>query len=153
MTPKPLPARIREWQRNGGLVEMTSVDIHGSSANAKAQGTIALSASGGIDGTLELSGEEYDRLFEAFTGNNPANGTSEQLMATKTDGSRQVATRSLRGGDTASEPLHPGNPGIPAQSSPGAKLPTKSRGLPAIRFVDGAAYFGSISLGRLPPFF
>ena len=69
MTPKPLPARIREWQRNGGHVELTSVDVHGSSATANAQGTIALSASGGIEGTLDLSGEEYDRLFEAFTGN------------------------------------------------------------------------------------
>jgi hypothetical protein len=153
MTPKPLPARIREWQRNGGLVEMTSVDVHGSSANANAQGTIALSASGGIDGTLELSGEEYDRLFEAFTGKNPASGTSDQLAATETDGSRRVATRSLRGGDVASEPLHAGNPGIPTQSSPETKLPNKSRRLPAIRLVDGAAYFGSILLGRLPPFF
>jgi len=132
---------------------MTSVDVHGSSANANAQGTIALSASGGIDGTLELSGEEYDRLFEAFTGNNPASGKSDQLAATKTDGSRQVATRSLRGGDVASEPLHARNPGIPTQSSPETKLPNKSRRLPAIRFVDGAAYFGSILLGRLPPFF
>ncbi|HXN89544.1 MAG TPA: DUF2125 domain-containing protein [Methylocella sp.] len=153
MTAKPLPARIREWQRNGGLVEMTSVEVNGSSASANAQGTIALSASGGIDGTLELSGEEYDRLFEAFTGNNPASGKSDQLAATKTDGSRQVATRSLRGGDVASEPLHARNPGIPTQSSPETKLPNKSRRLPAIRFVDGAAYFGSILLGRLPPFF
>ncbi|HEY4849017.1 MAG TPA: DUF2125 domain-containing protein [Methylocella sp.] len=150
MTPKPLPARIREWQRNGGLVEMTSVDVHGSSANANAQGTIALSASGGIEGTLELSGEEYDRLVEAFTGNNPASGTRDQLAATETDGSRQVATRSLRGRDAASEPPHAGNP---AESSPETKLPNKSRILPAIRFVDGAAYFGSILLGRLPLFF
>jgi hypothetical protein len=150
MTPKPLPARIREWQRNGGLVEMTSVDVHGSSANANAQGTIALSASGGIEGTLELFGEEYDRLFEAFTGNNPASGTSDQLAATETDGSREVATRSLRAGEVASERLHAG---IPTQSSPETRLPNKSRRLPAIRFVDGAAYFGSILLGRLPPCF
>ena len=151
MTPKPLPARIREWQRNGGLIEMTRFEVHGSSANANAQGTIALSASGGIDGTLELSGEEYDQLFEAFAGDNPASGARDQLAATETDGSRHVATRSLHGGDVASEPLHAGNPGIPARSSPETNLPTNS--LPAIRFVDGAAYFGSILLGRLPPLF
>ncbi len=153
MTPKPLPARIREWQRNGGHVEMMIVDVRGSSANANAQGTIALSASGGIDGTLELSGEEHDRLFEAFTGKNPASATSDQLAATETEGSREVATRSLRAGEVASEPLHAGNPGIPTPSSPKTKLPNKSQRLPAIRFVDGAAYFGSILLGRLPPFF
>ena len=149
MTPKPLPARIREWQRNGGLLEMTSVEVRGSSANVNAQGTIALSASGGIDGTLELSGEEYDRLFEAFTGENPASGTSDQLVA-ETGGSRQVATRSIRRGSAASEAPHASNP---AQSSPATKLPNKSRRLPVIRFVDGAAYFDSIPLGRLPPFF
>jgi hypothetical protein len=149
MTPKPLPARIREWQRNGGLLEMTSVDVHGSSENANAQGTIALSPSGGIDGTLELSGEEYDRLFEEFTGKNPASGTSDQL-AEERDGSRQVATRSIRGGYAASEPHHALNP---AQSSPEEKLPNKSQRHPVMRFLDGAAYFDSISLGRLPPFF
>ena len=47
------------------LVEMTRVEVHGSSANANAQGTIALSASGGIDGTLEFSGEEYDRTLRS----------------------------------------------------------------------------------------
>jgi hypothetical protein len=149
MTPKPLPARIREWQRNGGLVEMTRFEVRGNSANANAQGTIALSASGGIDGTLELSGEEYDRLFEAFAGDNPASGTRDHLAATETDGS-QVATRSLRAGNVASEPPHAGNP---TQSSPETRLPNKGRRLPAISFVDGAAYFGSILLGRLPPFF
>lgn len=112
-----------------------------------------LGASGGIDGTLELSGEEYDRLSAAFTSNNPAGSASNQLAANETDASQQVATRSLRGGDVASERLHAGNPGIPAQSSPETKLPTNSRRLPAIRFVDGAAYFGSILLGRLPPLF
>ena len=152
MTPKPLPARIREWQRNGGHVELTSVDVHGSSATANAQGTIALSASGGIEGTLDLSGEEYDRLFEAFTGN-PASGTRDHLAATETEGSREVATRSLRAGEVASERLHAGNAGIPTQSSPETRLSNKRRRLPAIRFVDGAAYFGSILLGRLPPFF
>jgi hypothetical protein len=153
MTPKPLSARMRDWQRNGGLVEITSVDVQGSWANANAQGKIALSASGGIDGTLELSGEKYDRLFEAFTGKNPAHLTSDQLAATETEGSRQVLTRSLGGGDVASEPPHAGNPGMPTQSSPETKLSDKSRTRPAIRFVDGTAYFGSILLGRLPPFF
>jgi hypothetical protein len=28
-SPKPLPARIKGWQRNGSLVEMTSLEIRG----------------------------------------------------------------------------------------------------------------------------
>ena len=59
------------------LVEMTRVEVHGSSANANAQGTIALSASGGIDGTLEFSGEEYDRTLRSVHRQQPS-GWREQ---------------------------------------------------------------------------
>ena len=46
MTPKPLPERIKGWQHHGGFVEMTSLEIRGSAADANAQGTIALSEHG-----------------------------------------------------------------------------------------------------------
>jgi hypothetical protein len=110
MTPKPLPARIKGWQRNGGLVELTSLEIRGSAADAIAQGKIALSERGGIEGLLELSGADYDSVFEALTGKNPESRTP-------------VAADRAR------------------------------RKLPALRFEDGVAYFGSISLGRLPALF
>ncbi len=110
MTPKPLPARIKGWQRNGGLVELTSLEIRGSAADAIAQGKIALSERGGIEGILELSGADYDSVFEALTGKNPESRTPE------------AADRARRK-------------------------------LPALRFEDGVAYFGSISLGRLPALF
>ena len=115
MTPKPLPERIKGWQRNGGLVEMTSIEIRGSAADANAHGMIALSEHGGIEGLLELSGANYDGLLEALTGETHASG-----------------------------------PAGPA--APGAADRTR-RKLPALRFEDGAAYFGSISLGRLPALF
>jgi len=110
MTPKPLPARIKGWQRNGGLVELTSLEIRGSAADAIAQGKIALSERGGIEGLLELSGADYDSVFEALTGKNPESRTPE------------AADRARRK-------------------------------LPALRFEDGVAYFGSISLGGLPALF
>jgi hypothetical protein len=115
MTPKPLPARIKGWQRNGGLVEMTSIEIRGSAADANAQGTIALSEHGGLEGLLELSGANYDRVLEALTGKTSASG-----------------------------PAGPAAPGAVNRAR---------RKLPALRFEDGAAYFGSISLGRLPALF
>jgi hypothetical protein len=119
MTPKSLPARIKGWQRNGGLIEMTSFEIRGHSAEATAQGTIALSEHGGIDGLLQLSGGQYDRLFGALTGNSP-----------------EFATRRLTDSGTKSQPPQ-----------------TDRRQLPALRFEDGAVYFGSTPLGRLPPLF
>lgn len=115
MTPKPLPERIKGWQHHGGLVEMTSIEIRGSAVDANAQGTIALSEHGGIEGLLELSGEQYDQLFKALTGDAPASG-----------------------------PAGPAAPGAADRAH---------RKLPALRFVDGAAYFGSTSLGRLPALF
>lgn len=153
MTPKPLPARIKGWQRNGGLVEMTSLEIRGSSTDANAQGTIALSERGGIEGLLELSGADYDSIFEALTGKNPASKTSDQATPEAAESTRQHAPRPLSDRDDASGPPHAESPADPTHSSPKANLLKKSRGLPALRFVDGAAYFGSISLGRLPALF
>ena len=117
--PKPLPARIKGWQRNGGLVEMTSVEIRGGAADANAQGTMTLSANGGLEGLLELSGAQYDRLLAALSGK-----------------TFEITTRHLTDGETLSESSQ-----------------TKTRKLPALRFEDGAAYFGSTRLGRLPALF
>ncbi|MGH6848417.1 MAG: DUF2125 domain-containing protein [Methylocella sp.] len=97
ITPKPLPARIKGWQRNGGLIEMTSFEIRGSSSDANAQGTLRLSDNGGIEGLLELSGDHYNRLFEALTGNNP-----------------EFATRRLPDGETKSQPPQTESRKLPA---------------------------------------
>src|SRR5262249_2593688 len=68
MIPKPLPERIKGWQRNGGTAEVTRAEVRGNSSNANGQGTLRLSANGGLDGALDLSGAQYDRLFAALTG-------------------------------------------------------------------------------------
>ncbi len=150
MTPKPLPARIKGWQRHGGLVEMTSVEIRGASADANAQGTIALSEHGGIEGLLELSGADYDRLLEALTGMNPAIRMSDQATPGAAERAREFATRRLPGGDIESKPPRSG---APASSLEEKNAASGGRMLPALRFADGAVYFGSISLGRLPALF
>lgn len=153
MTPKPLPERIRGWQRNGGLVEMTSIEIRGSGANANAQGTIALSEHGGVEGLLELSGADYSRVVEALTGKNLAARTSNQGTSELTESAGQHATRRLPGNEIKAEPPQNENIGVAGPPSEKTNAPTRARKLPALRFVDGAAYFGSISLGRLPALF
>jgi Uncharacterized protein conserved in bacteria (DUF2125) len=100
-------------------VEVTSFELRGNSSDANVQGTLRLSANGGLDGTLELSGAQYDRLFAALTGK-----------------PLETATRHLTEGETTKD-------------SPS----TKARKLPALRFEDGAAYFGSTLLGHLPALF
>jgi hypothetical protein len=148
MTPKPLPARIKGWQRHGGLVEMTNVEIRGASADANAQGTITLSEHGGIEGLLELSGADYDRLLEALTGMNPATRMSDQATPGAAERAREFATRRLPGGDIESKPPQSGAPASSLEEKNAA-----SRMLPALRFEDGAVYFGSTPLGRLPALF
>ena len=150
MTPKPLPERIKGWQRNGGLVEMTSIEIRGSAVGANAQGTIALSERGGLEGLLELSGADYESVLTALTGKNPASRTDNQATH---EAAHQHATRRLPGGGIESEPPQSKNLGVRAPSSEAPAAPTNKRLLPALRFADGAAYFGSISLGRLPALF
>jgi hypothetical protein len=119
MVPKPLPQRIKGWQRNGGTVEITSVQLRGTDAKATAQGTLRLSPNGGVDGVLELSDAQYDRLYAALTGKPSESGT-----------------RRLNDGET--------NQDWPS---------TKTRKLPALRFEDGAVYFGSTPLGQMPSLF
>jgi len=147
MTPKPLPARIKGWQRNGGLVEMTSLEFRGGSTNANAQGTIRLSEHGGADGLLELSGADYDSVYAALTGKTTTSRTDSQATPEAADNTRQHVTRRLPGAGIEE------NPGVPTLSSEVPAAPTNNRKLPALRFADGAVYFGSISLGRLPALF
>jgi Uncharacterized protein conserved in bacteria (DUF2125) len=147
MTPKPLPARIKGWQRNGGLVEMTSLEFRGGSTNANAQGTIRLSEHGGVDGLLELSGADYDSVYAALTGKTTTSRTDSQATPEAADNTPQHVTRRLPGGGIEE------NPGVPTLSSEVPAAPTNNRKLPALRFADGAVYFGSISLGRLPALF
>ena len=150
MTPKPLPARIKGWQRHGGLVEMTSVEIRGASADANAQGTITLSEHGGIEGLLELCGADYDRLLEALTGMNPATRMSDQATPGAAERAREFATRRLPGGNIESKPPRSGAPASTLEEKNAA---SGGRMLPALRFEDGTVYFGSTPLGRLPALF
>jgi hypothetical protein len=119
MVPRPLPERIKGWQRNGGTVEVTSVELRGTGTDATARGVLRLSQNGGVEGALELSDAQYDQLYAALTGRPSETGTRR---FTDNEANRDA----------------------PA---------TRARKLPALRFVDGAAYFGSTPLGRLPAFF
>jgi hypothetical protein len=119
MIPKPLPERIKGWQRNGGTIEVTSVELHGTAADATAQGTLHLSPTGGVEGILELSDAQYDPLYAALTG-----------KPSETSPRRSTDNETNRDAPTA-----------------------RDRKLPALRFEDGAAYFGSTPLGRLPALF
>ena len=103
-----------------------------------------------LEGLLELSGADYDRLLEALTGMNPATRMSDQATPGAAERAREFATRRLPGGDIESKPPQSG---APASSLEEKNAASGGRMLPALRFEDGAVYFGSTPLGRLPPLF
>ena len=95
---------------------------------------------------MELSGADYENIFAALTGKNPASQNEQSGQTKAADSAQQHATRRLPGDEKS-------NNGTLATSSENPLAPTKSRNLPALRFEDGAAYFGSTLLGRLPALF
>lgn len=54
LRPRPMPARLREWQAAGGRLEITQARIAQGEALGVGQGSLGLTADGQIDGTITL---------------------------------------------------------------------------------------------------
>ncbi len=64
--PKPLPARLREWQAAGGRLEITNIRVRQGAAVAVAKGDLGLSQNGRIDGTLGVTLAGFDQLIQTL---------------------------------------------------------------------------------------
>jgi hypothetical protein len=123
LRPKPVPARLKEWQAAGGRLQVTKFRLEQGEAVAVAAGDIGLSAAGRPDGAFDITMAGFDRLAQDLMGR-PQGGTLQfGLMAglawlgrpAEIDGRRAVA--------------------VP------------------LRVNDGAVYLGRIPLGKLEPLF
>ncbi|TMJ05617.1 MAG: DUF2125 domain-containing protein [Alphaproteobacteria bacterium] len=150
LAPKPLPARLREWQAAGGRLEIQSARLAQGDALATATGTLALSQRGRLDGALQLNVAGLEKILPTLTGERK--GTPPSL---------DRAAPALSAVDRAV-------PGLGARLAPQAQgLATGLLGLLGrpveiegkrgvtvpLRFTDGAASFGPIPLGQVPPAF
>ena len=149
LTPKPLPARLREWQAAGGRIEVQSARVAQGDAVATAAGTLALSPRGALDGTLRVTAAGLLERFATVLGGDksaaPANSALGALQ-------RAIPTISgtVRGAPGQPNPLQTGLLSLLGQA-------TELEGKPAVavplKFTDGAVTLGPIGVGQVPPLY
>jgi hypothetical protein len=120
LAPKPFTQHLRDWQANGGRLDVTRLRFAQGEARALADGQLGLTANGHLDGNL--------RVMLAGL---------EQLAALLLGGSDQArAQASLLGGLAL----------LAGRSEVEGK---RAVALP-LRFKDGAVFLGPLQLGRIP---
>ncbi|MFL5048925.1 MAG: DUF2125 domain-containing protein [Xanthobacteraceae bacterium] len=123
LRPKPMPARLKEWQAAGGRLQVAKFRLQQGEAVAVAAGDIGLSAAGRPDGAFDITMAGFDRLAQDLLGRAQGGALQFGLMAglawlgrpAEIDGKRAVA--------------------VP------------------LRVNDGAVYLGRIPLGKVEPLF
>lgn len=146
-TPKPLPVRLREWQAQGGSLEITKARVQQGDVIATGAGMLGLTARGGLDGQLQLTLVNIEKVLQKLD--------VDQMMAQGKVGSTINALDRLMPGLGAIARQNAAPSIIAGLGALGQK--TTLEGKPAVtlplRFNDGAAFLGPIPLGRLQPLF
>jgi hypothetical protein len=151
LRPKPLPVRLREWQAAGGKLEIQNARVAQGDALANATGTLALSQRGRLDGALRLTVAGFEKFLPTIGGERggPALGLDRVAPALGAI-DRVVPGLAQRVPPQKQQALQAGLLSLLGQS---AEIEGK-RGISVpLRFTDGAASFGPIPLGQVPPAF
>jgi len=147
--PKPWPERLRELQANGGRLDITSLRAAQGDMLAAGAGTLSLTATGGLEGELQLTVAGIDQLLAAL----------QIEKAIQEPGGRLGAALGML------DRVSPGLANFARQNagtaiSAGVRMlgqPTKLDGRDAValplRFSDGAVFLGPLAVGRVPPLF
>jgi hypothetical protein len=162
-SPKPWPQRFREIQAAGGHVEIVQSRITQGDLVAVAAGTLGLSASGRLDGELQMTVAGIEKVI-------PALGIEKMLdegvpQATLDRVAPGVKTQDLNNLFGALDRAIPGlgkvvkqnaNVGVAAGINALGKEAVlegkKARAFP-LRFVDGTVFVGPLKVGQVPPLF
>jgi hypothetical protein len=150
LAPKPLPARLREWQAAGGRLEVQKARVAQGEALATATGTLALSQRGRLDGALQLNVAGLEKFMPALSGERKGASLSLDRAAPALNAiDRAVPGLGARLGPQAQN-LAVGllgllGPPVEIEGKRGVSVP--------LRFTDGAASFGPIPIGQIPPAF
>ena len=150
--PKPLPARFRELQANGGRIEIVNARLQQGDTIAIAKGALGLSPSGRLDGELRLTVANLEKIL-------PALGLDKMVQQQQGRGGQVDAAIG------ALDRIAPGLGGIARQNT-GPMLamglafigqPTELEGKRAyaipLRFQDGTMFLGPLQVGQTPPLF
>src|SRR4029077_5416996 len=147
-TPKPLPTRLREWQSAGGRLEIQNARLAQGETLANTSGTLALTQQGRLDGTLKVTAAGLERLIPAM---GEGRGGPMLQRAAPALGAIERAVPGLAQRIAPQQPaLQTGLLGLLGQP---AEIEGKRGVTVAVRFTAGAAWFGPIPLGQVPPLF
>jgi hypothetical protein len=162
-SPKPWPERFREIQAAGGHVEIVQSRIQQGDLIAVGAGTLGLSASGRLDGELQMTVAGIEKVI-------PALGIEKMLedgvpQATLDRVAPGVKTQDVNNLLGALDRAIPGlgravkqnasagvAAGINALGKEAVLEGKKARAFP-LRFVDGAVFLGPIKVGQTPPLY
>ncbi len=163
LSPKPWPERFREIAAAGGRAEIVQSRIQQGDLIAVAAGTLGLSASGRLDGELQMTVAGIEKVI-------PALGIEKMLddgvpQATLDRVAPGVKTQDVNNLLGALDRAIPGlgrvvkqnaNVGVAAGINALGKEAVlegrKARAFP-LRFVDGAVFLGPLKVAQIPPLF
>jgi hypothetical protein len=151
LAPKPLPARLREWQAAGGKLEIQNARLAQGESLANATGTLALTHSGRLDGALRLTVAGIERLLPTLGGD----GGAPSLSLGRVAPALNAIDRAVPGLAQRIQPQRQQavQAGLLALLGQPADIEGKRGVAVPVRFTDGAASFGPIPLGHVPPVF
>lgn len=162
-TPKPWPVRFRELQAAGGRVEIVQSRIQQGDLIAIAAGSLGLTASGHLDGELQMTVAGFEKVIPALgiekmldegvpqaTLDKVAPGVKSQDL-TKLFGALDRAIPGL--GKAVRQNANVGiAAGLNALGQEATLEGKKARSFP-LRFVDGAIFLGPFKVAQTPPLF
>jgi hypothetical protein len=149
--PKPWQQRLRELQAAGGRIEIVKARVQQGETIAVANGVLGLSPSGRLDGQLQLTIANFDRLL-------PVLGIDQMLA-------EQRASPKINNAFGALDRIMPGLGNVARQNAGPALVaginimgrPTELEGQRAVilplRFDDGLVLLGPLKLGMTPPLY
>lgn len=148
---KPMAVRFREIQEAGGRIEVKSVRVKQGQWLLTGNGTVGLTASGGLDGQLAVTVAGLDQLLQEF---------GVEYLA-RSDKSRErvnsavnVLNQLVPGlGDVARKNAGAGLAAGAALIGEKAELEGRQAVRLPLRFDNGAVYLGPIRVGQIQPLF
>ena len=144
ISPKPWPARFKEWQARDGQLDIVKARIQQEDVIAVGAGTLRLTPRGGLDGNLEVTVVGIEKVLKMFD--------IERIMS---EGQIGATINAL-------DRLIPGLGGIARQNAaPGLVAALGQRTVledkPAVtfpvRFADGVIFLGPFQVGQVAPLF
>lgn len=161
--PKPWPERFRELAAAGGRVEIVQSRIRQGDLIAVAAGSLGLSASGRLDGELQMTvaGIEkvipalgIEKMLEEGVPQETLDRVAPGVKTSDIDNLLGALDRAIPGlGRVVKQNANVGViTGINALGKEAVLEGRKARAFP-LRFVDGAVFFGPLKVGQVPPLF